>query len=113
MSKIIEALRSAVEHRERVSLDDIDVADLLGKLDRLQAERDALKSALGRLHEWAHVMNGNGIKFTGDHPLAVAKSVLDAAPKPGEQSKATAAWADIPDATQWLEDLRGNTGEPT
>jgi len=47
MTDIEKALRSAVEHRERVSLDDIDAANLLAEVDKLRAEisrRKALDS---------------------------------------------------------------------
>jgi hypothetical protein len=49
-----------------------------------------------------------------DVPLGIVDRLRAAIAKAtGEQSKGTAAWADVPDATQWLEELRGNTGEPT
>ena len=35
---LIKALRCTVEHRERISLDDIDAANLLAEIDRLRAE---------------------------------------------------------------------------
>lgn len=38
MNKIIEALRQAVEHRERISLDDIDCINLLAEIERLRAD---------------------------------------------------------------------------
>lgn len=36
MSKIIEALRSAVKHRKRISLDDIDCINLLEQIAKLE-----------------------------------------------------------------------------
>jgi hypothetical protein len=49
-----------------------------------------------------------------DVPLGIVDRLRAAIAKAtGEPSKATAAWADVPNATQWLEELRGNTGEQT
>ena len=54
--------------------------------DALRAELDALREAMRRLFQWAYTMAGYGLEHTGDHPLAVAKTMLEAAPKPGDSA---------------------------
>jgi hypothetical protein len=79
------------------------------EIERLRAELDALRG-----QEPVAWIRKYGFRFNRDiEPEGDGEVPLYAAPKPGKQSQGTAAWADVPNATQWLEELRGNTGEQT
>lgn len=77
-----QAMAYLSQVREIVGVDDFP--DIISRVEKLQAELDALREALRRLYQWAYTMAGYGLEHAGDHPLAVAKTMLAAAPKPGE-----------------------------
>lgn len=50
-----------------------DWSDLPDRASRLHAENERLRAALGRLYRWAA---SGDVKYTGDHPIALARAAL-------------------------------------
>jgi len=120
-AKIIEGLRKEIGVARMAVLERdgllTQVQDLVAERDALRAEGAELKTQLERLTSWAaknqaapETLQTEIEKLKSQNPKQHPVKVGEWEPDLTQlHAKGKEAWSDVPNATQWVEEMRGNS----